>query len=286
MTSGIDPAVREPEPAGDADRAAGMRSRFDPAFLARRLFTVLVACELVMVLLDATWNHLEWSRVGSIQRLVNITREDGITNWFAASQEMLVAIVLAIVAWRVAATGDRRRANGWTLLSVFFLYISFDDGTKFHERIGTWFKETANGIADAGGTLFFTRLLDAFPSYNWQVVFLPFFGAAGLFVLWFLWKEFDAPLRRLLVIALGLFVVAVVLDWIEGLEDGWGFVRRATHWRTDTIRHFGKSIEEFIEMFATTLFLVAFLRHLARVGDGWMITLGNGKGSDAARRSP
>jgi hypothetical protein len=273
VTSGMETELRAPE-SGDASGSAAAEetSRVDLESLARRVLLFLLACELVMVFLDATLNHLEWTRVGSIQRLVNITREDGISNWFAASQEMLVAIVAGLVTWRVAGTANRFRTRGWAFLTLFFLYISFDDGTKFHERIGTWCKETAAGLAD-GGTPFFQHLLDAFPSYNWQVVFLPFFGAAGLFLLWFLWKEFDPPLRRLMVIALGLFVLAVAMDWIEGLEDGWGFVHRATHWHTHTIVHFGKSIEEFIEMFATTLFLVAFLRHLARVGRGWRITL-------------
>lgn len=280
MTSTIEPEVHAPEAEPvPAPVAAAPASAVDLDALARRMFRSLLAAELFMVFLDATLNHLEWTRVGSIQRLVNITREDGITNWFAASQELLVAAAAGLVAWRVAADGDRRRRLGWAFLSFLFLYISFDDGTKFHERIGTWFRETANGLADGGGTLLFTRLLDAFPSYSWQVVFLPFFGAAGLFVLRFLWKEFDAPLRRLLVAALGCFVLAVVMDWVEGLDDGWGFVRRVTHWRTDTITHFGKSIEEFIEMFGTTLFLVAFVRHLARVGQGWRISLETRKGA-------
>ena len=89
--------------------------------------------------------------------------------------------------------------------------MAIDDGAQFHERFGSTFKAIRE---DAGGSF------DFFPSYTWQILFLPIFGAVGFFMFGFLWHELDAKSSRiLLVTAIALQVLAVGMDFVEGLDD-------------------------------------------------------------------
>ena len=56
------------------------------------------------------------------------------------------------------------------------------------------------------------------------------------------------------------------MDFVEGMEDGYVYLVDNLGWDNDTIRHFSKSLEEFIEMLGMTLFFVTFLGQIARRG--------------------
>ena len=108
---------------------------------------------------------------------------------------------------------------------------------------------------------------------------MPIFGAAGIFMLVFLLKELRSEFSTYLVVAgLACFVVAVGIDFIEGLDENhkmnlYSYLERTNDWDAfaarrfgetpyTAMRHFGKSVEEFLEMFGMTLIWVALLRHL------------------------
>ena len=55
--------------------------------------------------------------------------------------------------------------------------MAVDDGAQLHERLGSTFKAMREDVGSS---------LDFFPSYPWQILFLPIFGTLGLFMLWFL----------------------------------------------------------------------------------------------------
>ena len=57
-----------------------------------------------------------------------------------------------------------------------------------------------------------------------------------------------------------------VMDFVEGMEDGYAWLVESYGWKNTTIRHFSKSVEEFLEMLGMTLFLVTFLGQVARRG--------------------
>ncbi|HSH42819.1 MAG TPA: hypothetical protein VK973_11915 [Arenicellales bacterium] len=222
----------------------------------RFLWVVFLAClivEIALVYLDLTVNWWRWSDSGAIRRLFNTTREDGLASWFMVSQTLLAALA----AWTVFAVVSRQRAAlvrrlGWLLVAAFFSYMCLDDGALVHERIGT-------AVKSGGG-------IGGYPSYAWQYVLLPFFALMGAFVLYFLWKEMPWPAARARVAgAIACFVLAVGMDFVEGLDEGYRWLTGATGWRADTVRHFSKSLEEFIEMVGMSLFLVTFIGHLARV---------------------
>jgi hypothetical protein len=228
----------------------------------RTLWVALVGVGLLLVFLDATVNYGEWASSGAIQRLFNITREDALANWFQSMQTLMVGGVLWLTVLQMKGRNhDAWTRRGWLLLAVFFTYLAVDDGAKIHERVGT-------AIDDISGAYEATDSSESppgFRSYTWQVVFVPLFGAIGLFALLFLWKQLKTPaLRSLLVIGLGCFAVAVGLDHVEGLEHGYDWLTARFDFDDYTVTHFAKALEEWIEMLGTTCLLIGFLTHFMR----------------------
>ncbi len=219
--------------------------------LIRTIFFYLLGFEFLLVFLDATVNYGEWTSIGAIRRLFNVTREDSLQNWFSSAQTLFVGLVLWLVFLRVKRD-DLWKGRGWALLAVFFTYLATDDGAQIHERVGTAVK--VSGLAQS------------FPSYTWHLVFDPFFGAMGLFILTFVWRELkDHTLRSLLMLGLGCYVIKVGLDFVEGLDNGYESLAEALALSPEPVRHFGMVLEEFLKMLGSTLFLVCFLKHFVRI---------------------
>ena len=251
--------------------------------LAGRVLAVCLAIEVALVVLDYHVNYGRLSEIGAIRRLFNTAREDGLLSWFSVTQTAFVALTLWIVTLTERTRGtDRWRVRGWLVLTAFFVWMAVDDGAKVHERVGT----ATQALAERGSAM--GSVLAVFPSYAWQVVFLPVFAALGLFTLVFLWRELgDATGRALVFAGIGLLVVAVGMDFCEGLDrdhplnpyvwlagfpDVSAFTRARFH-RSPyaTLVHFSKSLEEFAEAFANTLLWTAVLRHWARTASGLRI---------------
>ena len=240
---------------------------FNAGRLITVLFFVLVSIEVFFVLADAIINVGELSGLSPVRRFFNITREDGVASWFGVTQTWMLGLTAAFLYVLVRADDAARwRRVGWAILTIFFLYMAMDDGAMFHERIGSSAKTMLHGEdADSG-----IRVAGFFPSYAWQLVFLPIFGTFGLFILWFLNKELQVTRDKLMVVAaIGLLVLAVVADFFEGLDidhpfNLHGWIEYTWDLTEYQVRHFSKSIEEFMEMLAMTFLWVTFLRHLVR----------------------
>jgi len=239
---------------------------------ARRVITVLlltmVTTEVFFVLADAIINVERLTELGPVRRFFNITREDGIASWFGTTQTWMVGLT-AVFLYAIVRAGDaeRWRRVGWAIIAIFLLYMAMDDGSEFHERIGSSVRSLIQGDnADSE-----TRQVGFFPSYTWQLVFLPIFAAFGLFMLWFLNRELQVVRDKLIVVAaIGLLVLAVVADFFEGLAADHPLnLHRwiSAAWNLDIydVRHYFKSLEEFMEMLSMTLLWVVFLRHLVRI---------------------
>ena len=245
----------------------------------RVIRNVVIFCfsaELLFVLLDATINHGHWTDYGMLRRLCNITREDSLPSWFGTTQTLLVALTLWAIYMVARRDGTRKAVTrGWLLLACFFTYMAADDGAEIHERMGSAFKKAYSP--------------EFFPSYSWQILFLPFFGAMGIFMLYFLWRELKPrAARTVLIVALALLSVGVMLDFVEGLDEDhrWNaYTWLAEHVEMseftyaqfdqrpyDSLRHFSKSAEEFLEMLATTLLWALFLSHFFLVSRQFNLT--------------
>lgn len=239
------------------------------------LLIVCVMAEIFFIVADWHINYAQLFDIGAIERLFNATREDGIGSWFAVTQTFLAALT-AFAVFKVRRSADQHtwKPYGWLVIALFFFYMSMDDGAKIHERMGTTFRVLNRGSDALGGTL-----LAYFPSYTWQLVFLPIFGSLGLFTLWFLWQDSDDMTLRLIVLsAIGCFIVAVGMDFVEGLEPGhpanlYTIIARNVDMREytvrhfqetpfTTLRHFSKTFEESIEMLGNSLLWYVFIRRL------------------------
>ena len=248
--------------------------------ITRRIFWCLLGFELFIVFLDVFVNHYEWSSVGAIRRMVNITREDSLSNWFSSIQ----AITVGAVIW-LTAIGVRKQMQGnhynkrkfycWAGIGSFFIYLGIDDAIKFHERMGTAFKVLLFENDGASSVGVIGSAYDKFPSYTWQLVFGPFFIAIGIFIVWFLWKALEP--HRLwcwFLVGISLYAVAVGLDFVEGLDTE-PYEGIAGFFSTEEYRieHLSKTLEEFLEMLGTTTFLVIFLKNLFRLSQEWKIDI-------------
>jgi len=243
------------------------------AKLSRTLFTWCAAAVLFLWSLDYFVNYSEWTDIGAIRRMCNMTREDGLASWFQVSQTLLAGLTALLIWSSVARSGAGRwHVRGWLLVSLFFLYLAIDDGAQVHERIGTAFDTLRE---DGDGPAMF------FPSYAWQIVFVPLLGSIGIFMFVFLWRVLGSRSARFaVVLAIVLQVAAVGLDFQEGLEpdhplnvytvivERWDFTefadREFGETPFDTVTHFSQSLEEGIEMLSVSIFWALFVRHLAR----------------------
>lgn len=257
----------------------------DARRLARRVLWFCLLAELALLVLDYHVNYGRATEIGALRRMFNTAREDGLASWFAVTQTLLIALTLWLI-YSVAKAGRKPRAIvvGWLVLALFFTYMAIDDGAQIHERLGSTFK----ALREASGAS-----LDFFPSYTWQLIFLPGFAALGFFTVAFLWFELnDNASRALLVAAISLLALAVGLDFVEGLDDDhpWNAYTllserydivpwtRARFGKSDfdTLRHFSKSIEETIEMAANSLLWFIFLRHLPLMSREFRVRLAEG----------
>ncbi len=253
----------------------------------RRVFWCFLGIELLIVFLDVFVNHYQWCSVGSIRRMLNITREDSLSNWFSSIQLIMAGSVLWLIAFAVRKQMQdyKKKFYCWAGIGSFFIYMGIDDAIKFHERIGTAFKTLVSRSAETSGPGILNSAHNAFPSYSWQMIFGPFFMAMGIFMLWFLWKELlSQKLRDLLLVAICLYVLAVGLDFVEGFprtgkhrgqEISKPYEGIASFFSTEDfrIRHMSKVLEEFLEMFGTTIFLTVFLKYLFRLSHEWKINI-------------
>ncbi len=160
--------------------------------LSRRTLAIMMGLVLALWWLDYYVNYAEWTDIGAIRRLCNMTREDGLASWVQVTQTLLAALTASLI-WVSARLRAPRSlaARGWFVVAAFFLYLSVDDGAQVHERIGTAF-DVWREEGEGPGTLF--------PSYAWQILFVPVLGGVGLFMFWFLWRTFTSTRARVAIV--------------------------------------------------------------------------------------
>jgi hypothetical protein len=230
---------------------------------------------------DIRINHFEWIKSGAIQRLVNITRDDGLPNWFSSIQLLFIAIVLWIIVLIIIYSKPKLEQKktdkwAWAIIAMFFTFLAVDDGSKFHERVGTAFRNSieARHEYDPG---VISKLFDVFPSYGWQFVFVPILGLMAIFIILFLYKNLNSKIQLVYILAgFACFVCSVVLDFVEGLDEE-VYNPIVAFFDTDlhTIQHFSKLIEEIAEMVGNTFFMLAFSKQLLSIADSWQIRFSN-----------
>lgn len=245
--------------------------RLNPRRAALKLLALLLVVELLLVLGDLVFNFGRGAERPAIRAFFNIAREGSLASWFSSVLFLLTAANLGFIFLLEKDRPPMRwRRWGWLLLALFFLYLSMDDGAQFHERFGSAAKAMTAQTPAPSRTLPGKQVI-AYPGYSWQIVFAPFFGFMAFFLLFFLYYEFDDRLSlAFFIVGLSLFVVAVGLDFIEGLERNHPLnllrqIQDSLHLADYTIEHQQKVLEEFLEMLGTSFFWCAFLNHTGRL---------------------
>ncbi len=251
-----------------------------PLGVGRKGWVILTGClifGLLLVYLDYAVNYSYGTNLNPIRRLFNITREDSLASWFGTTLMFMVALTFWFIRSLNRHSGRFVRF-AWLLLAIFFTYLAIDDGAEIHERMGSAFEDTQERARSTGTPMSWAGRWHAkFPSYEWQLLFMPAFAALGLFAAIFLWTRFNGICRFMMLASFGLMAVAVGLDFIEGLEPKhpWNVytwinnkydldpytVPRFREVGYEALRHFSKAIEEFLEMMAAALLWVALLKH-------------------------
>ncbi len=267
-----------PEPtrveiAAATSGAGSLRIAIDRRRAVLGVAAAWIGIEILLLILDYHLNYATPELDDAIRRLTSLAREDSLADLVSVIQ----VVFLAVTLWAVYLTvrrrgGSRWQRAGWLTVACLFSYMAIDDGSAMHERVGTAVTHLLTAWSATSGSGF------SFPSYTWQLVYLPWFALFGAFTLCFLWAELRPKYSRLMVVAgLGCFVAAVGMDFAEGLDSGHvlnpytrladGFDLTAfTRGRFnaepyDALLHFSKAFEETIEMFGTTLIWLAVLRH-------------------------
>ena len=237
-----------------------------------RVFIFCLIVELLLVLMDAFISYGEWTKYSSIRHLLDSTSEIGLASWFMVTQTFVAGLVLwAIFLVHRDQVKSRLRTMGWGFLAAFFTYLALDDGAMVHEAIGSVVFDAFGAGKNANRDGLMGQITELFPSYEWQLVVLPLLVAAGVFMLFFLWREFHARGERALLFgAAGCMGLAVGLDFIEGLGTRHPWNLRVWFAGKFDIHlhaagHYFRSFEEFLEMLAISLLLMLFLRHLIRI---------------------
>ena len=97
----------------------------------------LLTTAMLLVILDGLISYGGLIESRAIRRLFNITREDSIPNWFASIQFLLISLTLWVTYLRARGLdGGQWQARGWAFFAGVFLYLSIDDGSRLHERVG------------------------------------------------------------------------------------------------------------------------------------------------------
>lgn len=216
---------------------------------------VLLGIEVMIVLLDL-YQHFTPDVPSPIRSLLNITREDTFGTWFSSTQAFIVAIILWINFARVRAEGHAK-LGAWGIVAAFFTYASLDDGSRLHERIGSSID---------------SPIFDLFPSYPWQVIFVPTFVLVGLVILYLIFRDMNVRFAKVAVL-MGLALsgtAAVGIDFLEGVPN-YSDLEFADFLSDENphVRHLFKVLEEFLEMVGITLFLVGFGKHVATRYSEW-----------------
>ena len=212
---------------------------------ARRIAYCCVVLVSLVGLFDVVFYYYLFFPSEIISRSFNIAAEESFGTWVSTSLALLTGLTGLLKSKAVSARAGLQAALPWLAIAAFFLFISFDDAAKFHERVGSAFQYK---IEDISGQ----ELASWFPSWGWQLYVAPFFAAMGLWLCWFFFRELSTKQWRIAFVGLVFFGCAVGLDFVEGVID-----------REIYDVHFLRLAEEMLEMFGQTAFFFVLMSTLS-----------------------
>ncbi|RMG39208.1 MAG: hypothetical protein D6719_13835 [Candidatus Dadabacteria bacterium] len=266
-------------PALDKRRET-LKLEFNPAKALWIFFFALVAVELTLAALDLFVNY--WGYVDNyyIRRIFDITREESPVTWVSSVLFLLLGLSCVLHGVRAKIHKSLWRAGDWFVLALIFTYLSLDDGARIHENLGNAFGRAFGSNPLDLEPSFFDRLADWFPSYYWQLIFMPFLAVVGLCMFMLLWREYKSwKFRFMMCAGFGILALSQGLDYFEAIDHAYDWISSLSGVPTADISHYSKTLEETMEMFGLTLLIMANLGHFVTLTDNVQINFVRQKSS-------
>jgi len=234
-----------------------MRLSFDLDLPTKNLLTAVICIPIFLFFIDSLIYSYQFEIHKKLRVLFDITLEANVPTWYSSLIAFITGLAGLLIVQHYKALKKQSKMLIWLLISLFFIYMSIDDTSQFHERVATvWSKHAkANNTAAVG-------LLNSFESYYWQLLFLPFFALIGLAMLYVIKTEFKVKQAQWFFIAgLSCFVLAVALDYIDGVDSYYDALIQMYGFNFQALEHFSRAFEEMTEMIGLGFILTAFLLH-------------------------
>jgi hypothetical protein len=246
---------------------------------ARQLLWACVAFIAMLVVFDLIFNWADVSGDRSIRRIFNLAREESLPTWFASTQAMMVGIAAWATWWvRRNRLPTRKSEAGFLAVGAFFIYVGIDDAAKIHERVGSAVERV---VEDTPSLVW---IVEAFPSFGWQLFVAPVLALGLLASLVFIgmrgpklgvWPFVGATLLA--------FGISQGLDFLEGIDGLFEQLAERNGLDEYTVSHSFKVVEETLEMLGTTAALAAVLRLLVDASGGATIHIDGPAPADVDR---
>jgi len=225
----------------------------------RKLVQILLVVIVLLTLASAVGsllgqvtidNYLLVEMRESWMRLFDPNGEANIIAWYSSSALLLCSFLLSMITLVKKEQDDYTRH--WGALSLIFLYMSVDEAAVIHEMA----VKPLRDLFDLGGFFYYGWIIPA------GIVVL----IVGLAYIKFLLHL--PPRTRWLFVVAGIIFVggAIGLESISGLLD---YLYSQARMASDEIVIIFETIEEFLEMLGTAIFIYALLdyasSHLQKV---------------------
>lgn len=103
-----------------------------------KVFLTLLTIEVLLLLFDYYFNFKDILHNVHIRRIFNVAREESLPTWFSTLQFFFIGALMWVIS---LLRRKKEQKLFWILSGIFFVFLSADDASKIHERIGHSLKE-------------------------------------------------------------------------------------------------------------------------------------------------
>lgn len=210
----------------------------------RNFLPVLYVVDVLLIMAHFAW--------GSTIHEFNLDKETNLPTWFAGFQLILLALASFVCFLEERVRGLGSRGAPWSIVSLIFLYMSYDELTVFHEGF----------LRDEFRSLFApdSLWLSVMP---WQVIFAPLYFFLLTLILWICWSRFYSSKKAVYysLSGLGLWCAALL-----------GEAMAKPVFMQYGLYHLQVAIEEGCELFGASLLIAAVLQYQTLLSGG-MVTV-------------
>jgi hypothetical protein len=218
-----------------------MTLRISPKRLAQFLSLIVSSLAFVNIAIQFSIYILGYDYLAGFARPFTLSGSSTVAKWFASSNLLLCALLLAIIAWGKIREIDSYRYH-WSALALIFCAISLEEAIGLHELTS----KPLNSIFAATGLLF----------HPWVVLGVFFTSIIALMYVRFL-LHLPSKTRRLFLLAAILYVGgALGMEIIRGpFNEAYG--------SNNMIAQLMKTLEEFCQMLGIVAFIYALLFYIS-----------------------